>query len=153
MSQDSPRNARKRYLNRDEPFVLPRSTAFWKKQRERSRPRDPGSLDAGVSADAQASSGDPSPSTSEPALTADGADDALSQGSNADLDPEDVRSPQADVHFDDDSVGDHAEADDGACAESAEETQLHEPSVDDIFSDCSDRFESDGDTEAGNELE
>ncbi|KAL1443531.1 hypothetical protein MTO96_045974 [Rhipicephalus appendiculatus] len=153
MSQDSPRNARKRYLDRDEPSMLPRSTAFWKKQRERSRPRDPGSQDAGVSADAQASSGDPSPSTSELALTADGVDDALSHGSNADLDPEDVRSPQADGHFDDDNLGDHAKADDGACAESAEETQLHDPSVDDIFSDCSDRFESDGETEAGNESE
>ncbi|KAL3213688.1 hypothetical protein MRX96_007707 [Rhipicephalus microplus] len=40
MSQRSPRIPRKRYLDRDEPFVLPQSTAYWKKQRERSRARD-----------------------------------------------------------------------------------------------------------------
>ncbi|KAL3186054.1 hypothetical protein MRX96_028183 [Rhipicephalus microplus] len=137
MSQDSPRNTRKRYLDRDEPFVLPRSTVFWKKQRERSGPCDP-RYDAEVSADGQASSGHPSPPTSEPALTADGADDALSRGDNVGLDPEDVRSSQADSCFDDDTVCEHAETDNGACAESVEEIQLHEPFMDDIFSDCSD---------------
>ncbi|XP_075750139.1 uncharacterized protein LOC142814769 [Rhipicephalus microplus] len=152
MSQDSPRNTRKRYLDRDEPFVLPRSTAFWKKQRERSGPCDP-RYDAEVSADAQASSGHPSPSTSEPALTADGADDALSRGDNVGLDPEDVRSSQADRYFDDDTVCEHAETDNGACTESVEETQLHEPLMDDIFSDCSDCSENDGDTEASNKSE
>ncbi|KAL3173912.1 hypothetical protein MRX96_001132 [Rhipicephalus microplus] len=101
----------------------------------------------------QASSGRPSPSTSEPALTADGADDALSRGDNVSLDPEDVPSSQADSYFDDDTVCERAETDNGACAESVEETQLHEPFMDDIFSDCGDCSENDGDTEVSNELE
>ncbi|KAL3223323.1 hypothetical protein MRX96_027637 [Rhipicephalus microplus] len=125
---------------------------FGKKQRERSGPCDP-RYDAEVSTDTQASSGHPSPSTSEPALTADGADDALSRGHNVGLDPEDVRSSQADSYFDDDTVCEHAEMDNGACAESVEETQLHEPFMDDIFSDCSDCSENHGDTEASNKLE
>ncbi|KAL1419668.1 hypothetical protein MTO96_025015 [Rhipicephalus appendiculatus] len=109
-------------LDKDEPFVLPQSTAYWKKQRERSRSRDSDSQDAAVSAGTQASSGDPSPSTCEPALTAGDVSsnphlgatyDSLSPDNNADLSPEDVRPPQADGLVADDSSIDHTDADDG----------------------------------------
>ncbi|KAL1446608.1 hypothetical protein MTO96_028795 [Rhipicephalus appendiculatus] len=154
MRQGSPRIARKRYLDKDEPFVLPQSTAYWKKHRERSRPLDSGSQDAGVSAITQASSGDPSPSTHEPALTADDVSsnphlgatyDSLSPDNNGDLSPEDVRPPQADGLVDDDSSIDHTDADDGTCSEASEGAQDEPSSMDEIFSECSDSFESDGD--------
>ncbi|KAH7955461.1 hypothetical protein HPB52_000911 [Rhipicephalus sanguineus] len=160
MSQGSPRIARKHYLDKEEPFVLPQSTAYWKKQRERSRPRDSGSQDAGVSAGTQGSSGDPSPSTCEPALTADGVSpnphlgatyDSPSPDNNVDLSPEVVRPPQTDGHVVNDSFIDHIDADDGTCSEASEGDE--HSSMDEIFSDCSDSFESDGDAEIGDESE
>ncbi|KAL3204362.1 hypothetical protein MRX96_041233 [Rhipicephalus microplus] len=70
MSQRSPSIPQKRYLDRDEPFVLPQSTAYWKKQQERSRAREYDSQDDRFLAETQISSGDPS-SSCDPALTAD----------------------------------------------------------------------------------
>ncbi|KAL3225378.1 hypothetical protein MRX96_025809 [Rhipicephalus microplus] len=161
MSQRSPRIPRKRYLDRDEPFVLPQSTAYWKKQRERSRAREYDSQDDRFLAETQISSGDPS-SSCDPALTADdvslnshlsSTSDSFGSDNNAGLSPEDVRPPQADDLVDDDSFDALTDAEGDTDSEASEGAQDEPSSMDETLSDCNDSFESDGDAEIGDESE
>ncbi|KAL3213625.1 hypothetical protein MRX96_007648 [Rhipicephalus microplus] len=159
MSQRSPSIPRKRYFDRDEPFVLPQSTAYWKNQRERSRTREYESQDDRFLAETQISSADPS-SSCDPASTADDVSlnshliytsDSFSPGNNTGLSPEDVRPPQADDLVDDDSFGALTDAEVDADSEASEGAQDEPSSMDETFSDCNNSFESDSDAEIGDE--
>ncbi|KAH6930649.1 hypothetical protein HPB50_016163 [Hyalomma asiaticum] len=158
MSQCSPRITRKRYLNKDEPFVLPQSTAYWKKQRERlSRDSQPcaaeSSGEAEASSSACESAGIPDSVSPNPCLSATG--DVRSQdSSSADLADEDGELvDEDDALVADDSFVDYGEAD-VSDAEILEGTE-HVPSAnsdDEILSDCSESFESEtSDGETGEE--
>ncbi|KAH6933931.1 hypothetical protein HPB50_019093 [Hyalomma asiaticum] len=133
------------YLNKGEPFALPQSTVYWKKQRERCG-RDSLPCATGSSSEVKASAGIPDSVSSSLCLGATGYVRSR-ESSSADLADED------DALIADYSFVNYREAD-VPDAETLQRTE-HVPSAasdDEVLSDCSESFESDtSDGETGEE--